>query len=68
MSKGVFYKFIECEYIDIRGQLQTIPDGVWPVFLSSDVTVVANNRSLRLEALVFQNFKINGKAVLVNPQ
>lgn len=40
-----WYEFDECTVITVTGAPQTIPAGVWPVGIKSDVQVVINDRT-----------------------
>jgi hypothetical protein len=66
MRSAIFYKFVEYECTDTWNRAVSIPEGVWPVLLASDVTVIAKNRVLNLSSQAFTSLKTSGKAIALN--
>ncbi|MFL1478526.1 MULTISPECIES: hypothetical protein [unclassified Pseudomonas] len=62
MVKAIWYRFEQCQCLDIRGVMQNIPEGIHAVAELSAVNVIIGTKNLELNKNAFNQLKADGKA------
>lgn len=61
MVNAIWYRFQECQCLDVRGVIRDIPEGCYAGVELSAVKVIIGNQAFDLDKNAFNQLKADGK-------